>query len=188
MSARALLLAGLVAAGPAPSPSAPPVDWITDEDGVLELLLAHRDDSRVDGGTLRVDRRKRLVTWTGAPNEIGCKRTFEVAFADVKAVEEERTLPGFHLELRQGKPRGWTLMPLPHVTYLLQDPKFTEGSLQQRAADANLVGPDGAPLRIGGEAGGAGPTLKKRDLPEDVDRDILKAITVLRDALAAPAE
>ncbi len=183
----AFLLAGWLAAGPAPSPSAPPVDWITDEDGVLELLLAHRDDDRVDGGTLRGDRVKKLVTWKGAPNEIGCKRTFEATFADVKTVEEERALPGFHLELRQGKRRSWTLMPLPHVAYLLKDPSVKEGDLQHRANDAGLVGPDGAPLRIGGEAGGVGPRVKKRDLPDEVDRDILKAITVLRDALAAPA-
>ncbi len=183
----ALVLAGLLAAGPAPTPQ-PPVEWITDEDGVLELLLAHRDDDRVDGGTLRVDRAKRLVTWTGAPNEIGCKRRFEVSFADVKSVEEERTLPGFHLELREGKPKGWTLMPLPHVTYLLKDPSVKEGDLQQRANDAGLVGPDGAPLRIGGEAGGVGPRVKKRELPDEVDRDVRKAITVLRDALASGGE
>jgi hypothetical protein len=184
----ALLIAGLLAAGPAPTPQAPPVDWITDEDGVLELLLAHRDDDRVDGGTLRVDRTKKLVTWTGAPNEIGCKRKFEASFADVKSVEEERTFAGFHLELRQGKPKGWTLIPLPHVTYLLKDPAVKEGDLQQRATDANLTGPDGAPLRVGGEAGGVGPRVKKRELPEEVDRDIRKAITVLRDALAAGAQ
>jgi hypothetical protein len=179
-----LLLAGLLAAGPTPTPEAP-VDWLTDEDGVLELLLAHRDDDRVDGGTLRVDRGRKLVTWTGAPNEIGCKRGFEATFADVKSVEEERSLPGFHLELRQGKRRGWTLMPLPHVTYLLKDPKVAEGDLQQRASDAGLVGPDGAPLRVGGEAGGVGPRVKKRELPDEVDRDIRKAITALRDALGA---
>ena len=184
----AVALASLLLAGPAPDTSVPPVEWLTDTDGVIEMLLAHRDEDRVDGGTLRLDRRKKLLTWTGAPNEIGCKRSFEATFADVKSVEEERTLPGFHLELRQGKRKGWTLMPLPHVTYLLKDPSVKEGDLQHRAKDAGLVGPDGAPLRIGGEAGGVGPSVKKRELPDEVDRDIRKAITVLRDALATPAQ
>jgi hypothetical protein len=160
---------------------------MTDEGGVLELLLAHRDDDRVDGGTLRVDRVKRVVSWTGAPNEVGCKRSFEATFADVKSVEEERTFAGFHLALRQGRRKDWTLIPLPHVTYLLKEPAVMEGDLQHRANDANLVGPDGAPLRIGGEAGGVGPRVKKQELPDDVDRDIRKAIAALRDALATPA-
>lgn len=181
----ALLVAGLLLAQ---APSPPPVEWITDEVGALEMLLAHRDDDRVDGGTLRLDRRKRLVTWTGAPNEIGCKRTFEVAFADVKYVEEERSLSGFRLELRQGKPKSWTLMPLPHVAYLLKEPAVMQGDLQHRADDAALKGPDGAPLRIGGQAGGVGPVVRKQELPEEVDRDIRKAVSTLRDALAAPAE
>lgn len=183
----ALVLAGLLAAGATPTPAAP-IAWISDENGVLELLLAHRDDDRVDGGTLRVDRVKKLVTWTGAPNEIGCKRSFEATLADVKSVEEERTYAGFHLALRQGKRKDWTLIPLPHVTYLLKDPAVKEGDLQQRASDANLTGPDGAPLRVGGEAGGVGPRVKKRELPDDVDRDIRRAITALRDALATPAQ
>jgi hypothetical protein len=72
--------------GPAPSPSVPPVEWLTDQDGVVEMLLAHRDVDRVDGGTLRLDRRKRLFTWTGAPGEIGCQNTLEIAFSDVKLV------------------------------------------------------------------------------------------------------
>jgi hypothetical protein len=185
----AVLLAGLLLAAPGGSASPPPAEpWITDEDGVLEMLLAHRDDTRVDGGTLRLDRRKKLITWTGAPNEIGCKRSFEAAFSDVKSVEEERSLPGFHLELKQGKPKGWTLMPLPHVAYLLKGPGVSEGDLQQKASDAGLTGPDGAPLRVGGDAGGVGPRVKKRELPEEVDRDVRKAITALRDALASPGE
>jgi hypothetical protein len=183
-----LLVAGLLLAGPGPTPSAPPVDWITDEGGVLEMLLAHRDDDRVDGGTLRVDRGRKLVTWAGAPNEIGCQRTFEAAFSDVKYVEEERALPGFHLELKQGKRKSWTLMPLPHVAYLLKDPAVAQGDLQQRATDANLVGPDGAPLRVGGEAAGVGPRVKKREVPEEVDRDIRKAVAALRDALASSGQ
>jgi hypothetical protein len=181
----ALVLAGLLAAGP--SPSAPPVEWIKDEDGVLEMLLAHRDDGRVDGGTLRVDRRRQLVTWTGAPNEIGCKRTLEASFADVKTVEEERVLPGFRLELREGRTKSWTLMPLPHFQSLLQDASVKAGGLQRAAENSNLQGPDGAPLRIGGEAGGAGPVVRKRELPPEVERDVRKAVATLRDALAPAA-
>ena len=180
----AVALAGLLLAAPEPSA---PVEWITDDGGVLVMLLAHRDDGRVDGGTLKLDRGKRLVTWTGAPDEIGCKRQFEVAFADVKSVEEERVLPGFRLELRQGKPKSWTLMPLPHVTFLVEGPRVAQGDLQHRANDAALKGPDGAPLRIGGEAAGAGPIVKKRRLPDDVDRDIRQAVAALREALASPA-
>jgi hypothetical protein len=181
----ALLLSGLLLA--APEPSTPPVEWMTDEDGVLEMLLAHRDDGRVDGGTLRLDRGKKLVTWTGAPNEIGSKRAFEVAFSDVKYVEEERALPGFRLELRQGKPRSWTLMPLPHFNELLQGPATSQNDIKRVAEDANLLGPDGAPLRISGEAAGAGPSVRKRELAPAVEQDIRKAVTMLRDALASPA-
>ena len=152
------------------------------------MLLAHREDGRVDGGTLKVDRRKRLVTWTGAPNEIGCKRSFEAAFSDVKYVEEERTLPGLRLELREGKPKSWTLMPLPHFAALLQSPAVTDGGLQRRAEDANLQGPDGAPLRVGGEAGGAGPVVRKVPLEPEVERDIRRAVATLRDALASSGE
>lgn len=183
-----LLLAALLLVGAAPTPAPPPVDWITDEDGVLEMLLAHRDDDRVDGGTLRVDRGKKLVTWTGAPNEIGCKRRFEASFADVKYVEEERALPGFHLELKQGKRKSWTLMPLPHFSSLLKGAAVLEGGLQRAAEDANLVGPDGAPIRIGGQAGGAGPVVTKRELDPEVERDIRKAVAMLREALASPGE
>jgi len=176
------LLAGLLLVAPT---AAPPVEWLTDQDGVLEMLLAHREDDRVDGGTLRVDRSKKLVTWTGAPNEIGCKRKFEAAFSDVKYVEEERSLPGFHLELRQGKPKGWTLMPLPHVEFLLKDPGVSQGDLQRKADDAGIRGPDGAPLRVGGQAGGVGPVVKKREVPAEVERDISRAIKTLRAALAS---
>lgn len=169
------------------APPAAPVEWLSDQDGVLEMLLAHREADRVDGGTLRLDRRKQLVTWTGAPGDIGCQRAFEAAFSDVKKVEEERGMPGFRLELKAGKPKGWTLMPLPHVEWLLKRPDTT-GGLQRIMDEAGMTGPDGGALRVGGDAGAAAPVLRKTELPEAVDRDIRKAIETLRAALASSGE
>jgi hypothetical protein len=182
----AVALASLLLAGPAPDTSVPPVEWLTDTDGVIEMLLAHRDEDRVDGGTLRLDRRKKLLTWTGAPNEIGCKRHFEVAFSDVKRVEADRVEAGFILELQAGKPRSWVLTPLPHVEHLLKGPAVHEGDLQHKANSLGLVDRDGAPLRMGGRAGGVGPDVRKREVPEQVQRDMDRAIRTLRDALGSP--
>jgi hypothetical protein len=180
-----LAVVALLMTLPAEAPAAP--EWLTDQDGVLELMLAHREDDRVDGGTLRLDRRKRLVTWTGAPGEIGCQRAFEAAFSDVKKVEEERGLPGFRLELRTGKPKAWTLMPLPHVEWLLKQPG-TKGGLQRIMDEGGMTGPDGGALRVGGDAGASAPVLRKADLPEAVERDIRQAIETLRAALAHSGE
>jgi hypothetical protein len=167
----AVALASLLLAGPAPDTSVPPVEWLTDTDGVIEMLLAHR---------------KKLLTWTGAPNEIGCKRHFEVAFSDVKRVEADRVEAGFILELQAGKPRSWVLTPLPHVEHLLKGPAVHEGDLQHKANSLGLVDRDGAPLRMGGRAGGVGPDVRKREVPEQVQRDMDRAIRTLRDALGSP--
>ena len=180
-----LVLASLLLAAPTPPPSDLPLEWLKDEEGVVEMLLAHRDEERVDGGTLRLDRRRKLLTWAGAPNEIGCKRRFEVAFSDVRKVEQDRVEAGFTLELAAGKPKTWTLMPLPHVEFLMKGPAVHEGDLQHKTSSLGLVGPDGAPLRMGGRAGGVGPDVRKAAVPEEVERDVERAIKVLRDALAS---
>lgn len=175
-------LAALLAA-PEPTPS-PATEWLTERDGVVEMMLAHQDDDRVDGGTLRIDRRRKLVSWTGAPNDVGCARQFEAAFSDVKSVDEDQATAGFRIELRQGKPKSWVLAPLPHFAYLAKGPVVDDGGLQQKLKDAGVRDPQGEPVRVSGAAGGAGPRIRKRDVPPAVGRDVDRAIRILRDALA----
>lgn len=184
MTPASLALLGLLAA-PAPAPSVAPVEWLKDEDGVLEMLLAHRESGRVDGGTLRLDRSKKLLTWTGAPGEIGCPRTLEVAFSDVKRVEEERVEPGFRLELKDGSQKSWTLMPLPHFQFLVKGAAVDQGGMQQKLDDAGLHDAEGNSLRVSGAAAGAGPSVRKRQLPPEVERDVRQAIATLRSALSS---
>src|SRR5438445_12682930 len=71
------------------------LDWMSDSAAVLEVRLAHADRDRVDGGTLRLDRTKRLVTWVGAPGDIGCKPKLESTLEAVQSVTTEDGRPGF---------------------------------------------------------------------------------------------
>src|SRR3954471_2071797 len=107
----AIALAALVlAASPEPSPS-PDALW-SDDGNVLEIPLAHRDRDRVDAGLLRIDRRKRVLTWDGAPGEIGCALRVEASLDDV-AVAEARG-PGLTLTLKTGPVPEMTFIPPAH--------------------------------------------------------------------------
>lgn len=62
------------------APTADPArEWMSDEDGVLELKLAHLEKDAVDGGVLRIDRSGRKLTWSGIPGEMGCKSKIDVS-------------------------------------------------------------------------------------------------------------
>jgi hypothetical protein len=176
----ALLIAIVLASGP---PAAGSPDWMSDEHGVLELRLAHLHPGRIDGGTLRLDRTKRLVEWIGAPGEIGCKDKVEARFDDVKSVAVDEVAPGFLLELKTGKPKSLRLIPLPHAQWLLKQPKMQEAiATAMKYGTEGLNTPDGKMAPTGSAAGG-GPTLKTVEIPKDVAADTKKAVDALKEAL-----
>jgi hypothetical protein len=83
------LVAATVLLSLAPAPSAsplPPAALWSDDGTILEVPLAHRDRDRIDAGILRVDRRRRVVTWEGLKDEIGCGLRVEAPLDDVRAV------------------------------------------------------------------------------------------------------
>ena len=152
-------------------------DWISDDGRAVTLLLAHRDVGRVDGGTLRVDRERRLVTWEGAPNEIGCRRPWEAAFEDVEDVKADE--PGFVITLRKGGKES-RLVPLPHFTALVGQGRSVSVSPGVKEA---LKGPDKDYAPLSGSGSSTTPTLSRPVLPPAVQRDSARAAEVILRAL-----
>ena len=151
-------------------------DWLTDENGVLALKLAHLDKNGPDGGVLKVDRQKHVMLWEGAGGEMSCKTRFEVSFDDVKSVAKADG-PGFVVELKKGKPKSLTLIPIFHANWLLDGYRVSGLSSQQAIKDSPMmVGPGGGSITANGGAGAAGPTVKKVDLPKDVVADTQQAV------------
>lgn len=157
-------------------------DWIDDTGGVLEMRLAHRDTQRVDGGTLRVDRERRTVSWEGAPNEIGCQRPWHVAFEDV--VDVRADAPGFLVVLRGGPEKQVRLAPLPHFRALIGEAR--DRSVGPNVKDA-LRGPDGDPLPLGGTGASTTPTFTPRVSAPEVQSDSLRAAEAILRALGRPS-
>jgi hypothetical protein len=153
-------------------------DWIRDDGRVVELLLAHRDADRVDGGTLRVDRERRVLAWTGAPNEIGCRRPRKVAFDEVAEVKTDE--PGFVLRLRRA-PREVRLVPLPHFSALVNAERTQAVTPAVREA---VRGPDNESMPLSGSGATTTPTLKRRVLAPEVQRDSARAAEAIRGALS----
>jgi hypothetical protein len=181
----ALLMAALV--GPAlagvqdPAGVAPPssADWMSEDEGVLELKLAHEEKARPDGGTLRIDSRRRTVLWEGIPGEFGCKLEVEASFDDVKDISVSE-LAGFVLELKTGKNRKLVLIPVPHAWWFVQQWRTQDGSFAQNIPDGALRDHDGTGMAISGAEGGAGPRVKHREIPKDVVKDTRKAANAIR--------
>jgi hypothetical protein len=148
-------------------------DWMSDEAGVLELKLAHSDKDRPDGGLLRLDRNKRLLTWQGIPGDIGCKLKVEAQFDDVEAVRVGDGA-GFTVELKHGKPRKLVLIPVLHAEWFMRQYRVQEGLATAMANTEYLRGPDGK-MTPSGAAASAGPSIKKVELPEAVVRDTRRA-------------
>jgi hypothetical protein len=153
-------------------------DWIHDDGRVVELLLAHRDTDRVDGGTLRVERERRVLAWTGAPNEIGCRRPWEVSFDDVDEVKADE--PGFVLRLRRA-PREVRLAPLPHFSALVNAERTQQVTPSVREA---IRGPDKESIPFSGAGASTTPTLKRRMLAPEVQRDSARAVEAVLAALS----
>jgi hypothetical protein len=153
-------------------------DWISDDGRVVTLLLAHRDVGRVDGGTLRVDRERRVVTWAGAPNEIGCQRPWEAAFDDVEDVKADE--PGFLLLLRKGDTREARLAPLPHFTALVGQGRSVSVTPGVKEA---LKGPDKDRAPLSGSGASSTPTLSRPALPPRVQLDSARAADAVLRAL-----
>jgi hypothetical protein len=156
-------------------------DWMTDEAGVLNLTVALADQGGACGATLLVDRNKKALLVEGAPGEIGCKLKLEAAFDDVKSVKTGDGA-GFLLELKKGKQKKLVMIPVPHVQWLLSQPVASAGTFAQGVQSSGMRGPDGEPIRVGGAAGGVGPSVKKVEIPKEVATDTEAAV---REILAA---
>jgi hypothetical protein len=156
-------------------------DWMTDEGGVLDIKVALADKGAACGGALMIDRNKKMLVFEGAPGEIGCKLKLEEPFAEVKSVKTGDGA-GFLLELKKGKQKKLLMIPVVHVQWLIAQP-MVGGGFGQAAQSANLVGPDGEPMRVGGAAGGVGPSVKKVEIPKEVAADTEKVARTIREAL-----
>ena len=153
-------------------------DWIVDDGRVVVLLLAHRDVGKVDGGTLRVDRERRVVTWEGAPNEIGCRRPWQASFDDVEDVKAEE--PGFLIALRKASEKEARLVPLPHFSALVGQGRAVSVS---PGVKESLKGPDGDYAPLSGTGGSTAPVLQRRTLPPQVQQDSGRAVEAILRAL-----
>jgi hypothetical protein len=185
MSVRAAGVAGVLAfAAVVPGPAhGDGVDWMAEQGTVLEMKLAHRDTVRVDGGTLRVDRERRTVSWEGAPNEIGCAREWQASFDDVTGVRADA--PGFLIGLRSGPVREVRLAPLPHFRALL-------GQRRDRGVRPHvrelLKDRDGDPIPLGGSGGSTTPMLDPVLASPEVQRDSEAAVDAILRALGRAAK
>ena len=155
-------------------------DWVSDDGRVVTLLLAHRDAGRVDGGTLRVDRERRLLVWEGAPNEIGCRKPWQATFDDVVDVKADE--PGLLIQLRKA-PREVRLVPLPHFTALVGQGR--PASVTPGVKEA-LKGPDKDYGPLSGSGSSTTPTLERRALPPGVQQDSSRAADAILRALGRP--
>jgi hypothetical protein len=172
------VLLAVLLAGPPPPPS--PRDWLNLRNGVLELALAHEESQGPDGGILTVDPNRRLVLWEGIPGEVGCKLRVEARFEDVKAVHAQEGA-GFVLEFAKGVGKKLVLLPRPHAPWFLKQYRAPELGLAPVVGERQ--GPDGEGMRVGGVAGGAGPRLRRVELPTRVRADTRAAMTAVLDAL-----
>lgn len=156
-------------------------EWMTETDGVLELKLAHEEKARPDGGVLRVDPRRRLLEWEGIPGEFGCKVKVEVSFEDVKGVSVSDQA-GFVLELRTGKNKKLTFLPVPHAWWFVQQWTAEGGNLGHNLPEGTLRTQDGE-MGATGASAGAAPRPKHRDTPPQVAADTRTAANAVLAAL-----
>ncbi|MEO8499632.1 MAG: hypothetical protein ABI565_01860 [Vicinamibacteria bacterium] len=159
---------------------------MSESNGVLELKLAHEEKARPDGGTLRIDSNKQVILWEGIPGEFGCKLRVEASFDDVKEISVSE-LAGFVLELRSGKNRKLALIPAPHAWWFVQQWATRDGNVTKTIPEGALRDHNGDGMAVTGSAGGAGPTVKHRDIPKPVVADTLTAANAIRAALGRPS-
>jgi hypothetical protein len=120
-----LILAALLLASVA-GPPEPAGAWLSEEDGVFRLQLAHQEPGGFDSGVLRIDTRRRRVLWQGTDGEPMCPERIEEPFEDVRSVRAGRDA-GFGLELRDG--RRFTFLPLPHAAWFAAHAQASSPSL-----------------------------------------------------------
>lgn len=177
-----LLLLSSTAARPSEAPRDP--SWIADENGVLELLLAHEEAGGPDVGVLRFDSNGRRAAWEGIGPQ-GCPRRVEAAFEDVRTARTRRE-GGFVLELRGSQEQRLALIPLPHALWLTRQYTITPGRLDSFLESSDVFIGRGASRASG--TGSTAPTLAARDLPAAVVADTQLAVDRLLEALGrAPA-
>lgn len=186
--------AALVVTALATSPARAADPWIIDENGVLQMMLAHEEKNGPDGGLLTLDRNKKTIKWEGAPGEHGCKLKVEGAFDAVKSVKDNGREAGFVLEMKEGKPRKLVLLPLPYAQWFITQWEVADGRFGQTLPEGTLsagsatAGKGEASSGTGsmspsGSASNAGPSTKHVDIPAQVEEETKKAVTVVRDAL-----
>lgn len=164
--------------------AAPPssLDWMSEDEGVLELRLAHDEKDRPDGGTLRIDSNKRIVVWQGIQGEFGCKLKVEAPFEDVDAVSVGEEA-GFTIVFKRGKNRKLVLIPVPHAWWFKQQWTTQDANLGKVIPEGTTRDHDGSPMAVTGAAGGVGPRLKHIEIPKDVVAATRKAANAIRAAL-----
>ncbi len=167
---------------PAPSASPPPAAALWTDDGtILEVPLAHRDRDRIDAGILRVDRRRRVLTWEGLPEEIGCGLRVEARLDDVRGIAESRGV-GLTLLLRSGPVRELVLIPPAHFALLAQPTVRKRGGFSREEAIAGRLKNDDVYADAAGSGAFGGPTGKVVLVPEEVRRDVRAVVAILRSA------
>lgn len=174
----------VIAASPDKSPSPDAGLW-SDDGTVVEVPLAHRDRDRVDAGLLRIDRRKRVLTWEGAPGEIGCALRVEASLDDVTIAEARG--PGLILSLKRGAVREMTLVPPAHFALLLQSAVRARGGMSREEAIAGRLRNDDVYVDASGSGAFGGPTSKSVAIPEAARRDIRAVLEILRSAVSPAA-
>jgi hypothetical protein len=179
------------AAGPShAAPAAPAAaDWMMEDPaGVLQLRLAHAEPRRPpDGGVLRVDPNRRVVTWEGVESEVGCRQQLEAPFARVRGVRVEPQ-GIIRLDVR-GEPRDrWVFVPLPHAAWLAQAPAaMTRGFLPGMRDTMVRNDGDSTPMPASGSAAFMGVQLRQDLVPGDVLADVRAAVERVRGSLGRPA-
>ena len=184
-----VLLFSVLAAG-SPPENQTPRDWLIRRNGVLELALAHQESDGADGGILTVDSNRRMVMWQGIQSDVGCKERVEARFEDVKSVKAQEGA-GFVIEFVKSVGKKIVLLPRPHAQWFQRQYRSPEaGGLSQFIAERRTGDAEGG-MRIGGVRGGAGPTLRRVELPPQVRVDTRAAMAAVLDALdrgPAPGE
>jgi hypothetical protein len=178
----AILPSILLVLAPAPSTSPLPAAALWTDDGtVLEVPLAHRDRDRIDAGVLRIDRRRRVLTWQGLAEEIGCGLRVEARLEDVRGIAESRGV-GLTLQLRNGPVREMVLIPPAHFELLAHPIVRKRGGLNREEAIAGRLKNDDLYADAAGSGAFGGPTGKAVLVPEDVRRDVRAVVGILRSA------
>lgn len=180
LSAFALMAGVGLAGSPA---SADDSEWLRDEGGVLQMMLAHEEKAGPDGGVLTIDRTRKLVTWEGAGGEHACRSKVESSFDGIKSVKDNGQNAGFVVDFGGGKNKKMTFLPLPLAQWFVMQWKVKEGKFGQTIPEGTMRGPDGQDMAASGGAASAGPTIKHEEIPKKVVDETRHAMDELLQAI-----